>query len=287
MTGTQVYNSQIQSGGGTVASSLRKIDLGVSLSLDLAETTTFDQWVNIGRRLCAGSQVINWHIGDWWAFGDHQYGERAKIAAEGLFGREFQTLRNLATVSRSIEASRRRDVLTWSHHAEVASLPANEADALLERAERDGLSTRDLRREVLALRVMQGEARRARDVIDIRPEPAPEPDLTGTTMAEIAVELAESLGRERELTDRESAYLQKALQYLSRKNPRSLEAWKAEDELRLISMLQEGLRPPVIAPRLNRTVGALWRQINRMGGIGRILNPQQQTPVGRLGLSNG
>jgi len=102
-------------------------------------------------RACA-TQAINWHIGDWWAFGDHRYGERAKITAEGLFGKEFGSLMNMASVSRAFEPSRRGEVLSWTHDREAASLPANEADELLDRAEREGLSTRELRREVQALK---------------------------------------------------------------------------------------------------------------------------------------
>lgn len=122
------------------------------LSLDLPTGLPFDDWVSIGRRLCQGQQAINWHIGDWWAFGDHRYGERAKVAAEGIFGREFGTLMNLAAVARAFEPSRRREVVSFTHHVEAASLSPNEADALLDRAERDHLSTRDLRREVQAMK---------------------------------------------------------------------------------------------------------------------------------------
>ena len=41
------------------------------------------------------------------------------------------TLKNRASVARRIDPSRRRDGLTWSHHAEVAGLEPDEADAVL------------------------------------------------------------------------------------------------------------------------------------------------------------
>jgi len=100
------------------------------------------------RRLCLGQKALNWHIGDWWAFGDHRYGERAKAAAEGIFGREFQTLVNLGNVSNRFESNRRRLDLSWSHHAEVAALPPAKADALLDQAEAGGWSTRELRARI-------------------------------------------------------------------------------------------------------------------------------------------
>jgi hypothetical protein len=131
------------------------------LSLELPAQTSFDEWVAIGRRLCLGSQAINWHIGDWWAFGNHRYGARAKVAAEGIFEREFQTLMNTASVCRSFPTSRRREGLSFSHHAEVASLDPKTADALLDRAEGDGWSRNDLRRNI-----QSAQSQRQRPVSD-------------------------------------------------------------------------------------------------------------------------
>ena len=81
----------------------------------------------------------------------HRYGERAEAAASGIFGRSFQELADLGWVSSQIETSRRREVLSFSHHREVAALERAEADILLDEAERDDLSTRDLRARVNAV----------------------------------------------------------------------------------------------------------------------------------------
>lgn len=86
------------------------------------------------------------------AFGDHRYGERAKLAAEGIFGLSFSTLRVYGTVARAFETFRRLNEAPFSAHQEVAFLPAETADTLLERVARENLSTRDLRREVQALK---------------------------------------------------------------------------------------------------------------------------------------
>ncbi len=181
-----------------------------SLSLDLPSDTPFEQWVSIGRRLCAGSQVVNWHIGDWWAFGDHAYGARAKLAAEGVFGSAFQTLQNMASVARSFETSRRREAVGWSHHVEVASLSPEVADAMLERTEVEGLSVRDLRR---AVKARDG---RQRDIIDVRSDQEDR-----ITQEEMIVELAESLGALRALTDRESGFLFQAIERIESRNGKS------------------------------------------------------------------
>lgn len=128
-----------------------------ALALELPDDFSFDDWCALGQGLCNHGKVINWWIGDWWASGHHRYGERAKAAAVGIFGREFGSIANAASVCRSFETSRRREVLSYTHHAEVASLPAPEADALLDQAESDGLSTRALRSLVNQRKVAVGE----------------------------------------------------------------------------------------------------------------------------------
>jgi hypothetical protein len=82
---------------------------------------TFERWVETGKRLCRVGARVNWWIGDWWIAG-HAYGERAKLAAEGgVFELEFSTLAILGHVARRFETLRRRKVLTWAHHREVAA----------------------------------------------------------------------------------------------------------------------------------------------------------------------
>jgi hypothetical protein len=137
-----------------MASSALKIieEASPQLSLELPKDQPFEDWLGVGRELSGASKVLNWWIGDWWAAGSHRYGERAKVAAQGIFGREFGTLANLASVCRAFETSRRREHLSFSHHAEVASLAPAKADVLLDRAEREGWSKLDLRAEALLAR---------------------------------------------------------------------------------------------------------------------------------------
>lgn len=49
-------------------------------------------------------------------------------------GYEYGTLQNFGWVAGRIETSRRRDVLSWSHHAEVAALEPSEQDCLIRGA---------------------------------------------------------------------------------------------------------------------------------------------------------
>ena len=87
------------------------------------------------------------------AFGEHRYGERAAVVkSEDWEGPELGACMNAASVCRSNETSRRRELLSFSHHAEVAALPVKQQEKLLDRAEAEGMSTRNLRAEVAQTR---------------------------------------------------------------------------------------------------------------------------------------
>lgn len=139
-----------------------------SLALNLPKTMSFDDWSALGLKLASTQRVLNWWIGDWWAAGHHRYGERARVAAEGIFGREFQTLMNAASVCRAFETSRRREALSYTHHAEVAALPTDRADALLDKAQAENLSARDMRRAAMVAKLDLGIIR-PRDEVDDDP----------------------------------------------------------------------------------------------------------------------
>lgn len=114
----------------------------------LSAVSSFDEWVEAGRFLASANKRLHWHLGDWWSSGKQAYGERAKTAAQGIFGLEFQTLANMASVARSFETSRRREVLSFGHHEAAAVLDDDVADEVLEQAEREGWSVRDTRAAV-------------------------------------------------------------------------------------------------------------------------------------------
>ena len=135
-------------------------------SLSLPESMTFEQWEAVGMELANRAQKLNWWIGDWWAAGHHRYGDRARLAARGLFGREFKTLANIASVCRAFEPHRRREHLSWSHHAEAAALSPNAADMLLDMAERDKLSKSQIRTAVATIRGTGRGANAVRATVD-------------------------------------------------------------------------------------------------------------------------
>lgn len=119
------------------------------IMLELPEDLRIEDWQALGRKLCGMEQRVQWWLGDWWAFGENHYGSRAKLVADGIFGKAYQTLANCATVARKFEPSRRREALPFSLHVEVAKLTAEDADSILTRATEGGWSVRETRSEVL------------------------------------------------------------------------------------------------------------------------------------------
>ena len=83
-------------------------------------------------RLCDAARSTLWCFGDWWAYGEHRYGDRkALVESEDWFGPTFQTCADAAWVCQKFETSRRREVLQINYHREVAALPRRTADRLL------------------------------------------------------------------------------------------------------------------------------------------------------------
>ena len=105
------------------------------------------EWSQSGRRLGVIGRATGWWIGDWLSYGNTRFGERYVRAAR-ITGYDVQTLMNMVYVASRFESSRRRDNLSWSHHAELAALEPEKQDYWLDRAEAERLSVRCLREEV-------------------------------------------------------------------------------------------------------------------------------------------
>src|SRR3954453_8704327 len=124
---------------------------GTQSRLQLDSDMTFANWLMIGRRLSRITNASPWWLGDWLIYGRRAYGERYKAALE-VTDLDYQTLRNYAWVARRFPVSRRRDSLSFQHHAEVAALPDPEQDLWLGRADTERWSKSELRRRIGAER---------------------------------------------------------------------------------------------------------------------------------------
>jgi hypothetical protein len=117
--------------------------------LELPPYLTYDAWQSVGRQLSVIADTSAWWLGDWLVFGQEHYPGRYGDAIEKTC-LDYQTLRNYAWVARRFSLSRRRDKLSFAHHAEVAALPEHEQDYWLRMAEHDQWSRNLLRRELRA-----------------------------------------------------------------------------------------------------------------------------------------
>jgi hypothetical protein len=115
-----------------------------SVAWQALDRLPFDEWVDQGRRLGMMGRTAGWWVGDWLLFGNLAYGERYARAAR-ITGYDVQTLMNMVYVASRFETSRRRETLSWSHHAELAALAPDEQDRWLDQAEADRLSVKCLR----------------------------------------------------------------------------------------------------------------------------------------------
>ena len=120
----------------------------VVLDDDRINSTGYDKWREKGLALIKEYSDYKWSLGDWWNEG-HAYGERkALVESEDWNGPSFTTCKNAGWLSYEFETSRRRDLLSYGHHMEVAVLPKEEQDKLLDECETEGHSILRLRQRV-------------------------------------------------------------------------------------------------------------------------------------------
>ncbi|HEY0696205.1 MAG TPA: LmbU family transcriptional regulator, partial [Micromonospora sp.] len=117
------------------------------VGLQIPTGLSFEDWERAGRQLSGIVDSSAWWLGDWLVFGKKNYSDRYQLAIRGA-GLRYQTLRNYAWVARRFDLNRRRSKLTFQHHAEVASLPEEQQDWLLDQAERQLWTTKQLRNAI-------------------------------------------------------------------------------------------------------------------------------------------
>jgi hypothetical protein len=116
-------------------------------SLNLPDSLPIGIWQRIGEQIFLIADSSAWWIGDWLVYGQETYPDRYRLVLERT-GLHYQTLRNYAWVARRFIASRRRDALSFQHHAELAALAETEQDGWLGQAEQCGWSRNELRKRL-------------------------------------------------------------------------------------------------------------------------------------------
>lgn len=125
--------------------------LTTRVGLQMPAKMAYDEWERAGRQLADVLDSSCWWLADWLVYGKDHYADRYQrgIRAAGL---SYQTLRNYAWVSRRFDLARRRPALSFQHHAELASMPIEEQELWLDRAEQGQWTTKQLRNALRAAR---------------------------------------------------------------------------------------------------------------------------------------
>ncbi|SDP94264.1 LmbU family transcriptional regulator [Lentzea jiangxiensis] len=142
------------------------------VGLRIPEQLSFADWEKAGRQLAGIVDSSSWSLGDWLIYGAAHYSDRYQrvIRAVGL---SYKTLRNYSWVSRRFPIERRREDLSFQHHAEVASLPADLQDRLLDACTAGGWTTKKLRDKVRTVNAVNSSAAPSRELVSRVDVPAP------------------------------------------------------------------------------------------------------------------
>lgn len=124
--------------------------------LQIKEQPTFNEWQEAGKHLKYVESAINWWLGDWLNYGELYWDEMYTQALDETDYKEG-TLKNIKSVAGKIEFTRRRGNLSYSHHVEIASLEPALQTKLLDLAETEGLTVRELRQKVKAIKMQNDD----------------------------------------------------------------------------------------------------------------------------------
>lgn len=122
-----------------------------SLGLDLPDTMTFEDWSNLGRKLCMGRRAVNWLIGDWliWGSDEKRFGRRALEEANAIFLADVDRFGPIVETCRRFPEQRRHAELSFGHHLAVMAVDDDgEAERLLADAEAQRMTAAQLKATV-------------------------------------------------------------------------------------------------------------------------------------------
>lgn len=148
-----------------VTAGSRDLQLGkytlTATGLRVSGRPSFDEHEAVGEFIKKAVNASRFWLADWLRYGESRGDWQERLAqAVDATGLDEKTLANVRSVG-AIEPSRRRDDVTFSHHAEVAGLAPKEQSEWLDRAATEGWTTAELRRSIRVAKrtkVLEGQA---------------------------------------------------------------------------------------------------------------------------------
>ena len=89
----------------------------------IQEGLSFEEWKEYGRNLGRIEKIYMWKVGEWWAYGEINYGEKTSITkSDDWDGPSYQTCADAGWVFKKFHFSRRHENLSWSQSPFIRSV---------------------------------------------------------------------------------------------------------------------------------------------------------------------
>lgn len=118
--------------------------------LEIEQGVSKETWEEIGNRLAVTIRGMQWVVGDWYLYGEQQWGHKYDDC-EKRFGLSYSSVAHCVAVARRFQFWRRRQNLSFSHHRELTSLPDAQQDILLDKCEAEKIPSKAIRQHVRSL----------------------------------------------------------------------------------------------------------------------------------------
>jgi hypothetical protein len=140
-----------------------------AVGLILPDDLSFEEWREAGFWLGRSTNTIRWWVGDWLLHGDRKFGEM-QAEVQDITGLGHDSLADAKWMAKVYILSRRRKKISWGHHREVAGLPQELQEKLLDAAESENLKRWQLRDRVRTEKFNIEQARRFLERSRMTPE---------------------------------------------------------------------------------------------------------------------
>lgn len=116
-------------------------------TLNIKQELTEEEWYNAIEYCKNVEKKIQWVIGELLIYGEKKkYRKYDELMTSTNY--KYQTLADIKYVTENVKVSLRNETLSFTHHREVAPLSPEKQEFFLNKAEKEGLSVMNLRKEI-------------------------------------------------------------------------------------------------------------------------------------------